>query len=69
VGEAEIMASKKKLTVRSGRRAPVQNGLRPKRKIIGMGRFDSGPPDLATNEKYMEDFGLSRSEILRRRAD
>ena len=31
-----------------------------------MGQFDSGLPDLATNKKYMEDFGLSRSEILDR---
>jgi hypothetical protein len=28
-----------------------------KRKIIGMGEFEGGPPDLATNKKYMEDYG------------
>ncbi len=33
-----------------------------KRMIIGMGKFDGGPPDLATNEKYMEGFGLSSSQ-------
>ena len=29
------------------------------RKIIGTGKFSSGVPDLATNEKYMEGFGTS----------
>jgi hypothetical protein len=28
-----------------------------RRKLIGIGMFDSGVPDLATNKKYMEDFG------------
>jgi hypothetical protein len=28
-----------------------------KRKIIGLGKFDSGVSDLATNKKYMEDYG------------
>jgi hypothetical protein len=32
----------------------------PRRKLIGVGMFDSGIPDLATNKKYMEDFGLKR---------
>jgi hypothetical protein len=44
----------------------VREGLRllalhydvaPKRKVIGVGKFDAGPSDLATNKKYMEDFG------------
>jgi hypothetical protein len=26
-------------------------------KIIGLGEFDAGPPDLATNKKHMEGFG------------
>lgn len=26
-------------------------------KIIGLGEFDAGPTDLATNKKYMEGFG------------
>jgi hypothetical protein len=26
-------------------------------RIIGIGRFSSGIPDLATNKKYLEDFG------------
>lgn len=29
----------------------------PRRKLIGMGMYDSGVSDLATNKKYMEDFG------------
>lgn len=28
-----------------------------KRKIIGQGKFNSGIHDLATNKKYMEDYG------------
>lgn len=30
---------------------------RRKRRIIGLGKFDSGIPDLATNKKHMEGFG------------
>jgi hypothetical protein len=26
-------------------------------RIIGLGKFSSGVPDLATNKKYLEDFG------------
>lgn len=33
--------------------------LSPRKKIIGLGEFDAGPSDLATNKKYMEDFGRS----------
>lgn len=28
-----------------------------KRKIIGLGKFDSGLTDLGSNKKYLEDFG------------
>jgi hypothetical protein len=35
-------------------------------KFIGIGKFDSGLPDLATNKKYMEDFGLTRQQRLER---
>ena len=31
-------------------------------KFIGIGKFDSGIPDLSTNKKYMEDFGLTRRQ-------
>jgi len=31
-------------------------------KFIGIGKFDSGIPDLSTNKKYMEDFGLTRQQ-------
>lgn len=29
----------------------------PRRKLIGVGNYDSGVSGLATNKKYMEDFG------------
>ena len=32
-------------------------GSSPKKKIIGLGEFDAGPSDLATNKKHMEGFG------------
>lgn len=32
-------------------------GASPKKKIIGMGEFDAGVPDLGTNKKYLEGFG------------
>jgi hypothetical protein len=34
-----------------------------RRGLIGVGKFDSGIPDLATNKKYMEDFGKTRRPI------
>jgi hypothetical protein len=45
--------------VREGLRLMVRHyGATPKkRKIIGMGEFEGGPPDLATNKKYLEDLG------------
>ncbi|HEY6445497.1 MAG TPA: hypothetical protein VIY53_03490 [Acidobacteriaceae bacterium] len=30
---------------------------RKKRKIIGMGEFDSGIPDLGSNKKHLEGYG------------
>ena len=30
---------------------------RPKKRVIGVGEFDSGIPDLGTNKKYLEGFG------------
>ena len=32
-------------------------GVPPAKRVIGMGRFDSGLPDLASNKKYLKDFG------------
>ncbi len=33
--------------------------LQPRRRgLIGAGEFDSGLPDLATNKKYMDSFGM-----------
>lgn len=34
----------------------------PPPKFLGIGQFDSGIPDLSTNKKYMEDFGLTRQQ-------
>jgi Ribbon-helix-helix protein, copG family len=46
--------------VRDGIRLVEQlhgNQWRP--KIVGLGMFDSGTPDMGTNKKYMEDFGMN----------
>jgi len=32
---------------------------KPRRKMIGIGEFDSGVDDLATNKKYLDDLGVS----------
>jgi hypothetical protein len=34
-----------------------------KHGLIGAGMFDTGIPDLATNKKYLEDFGKTRRPI------
>ena len=39
----------------------------PRRKLIGMGMYDSGVSDLATNKKYMEDFGKKSMGRARRK--
>jgi len=31
-------------------------------KLVGIGAFDSGVEDLATNKKYMEGFGFTRAQ-------
>ena len=46
--------------VREGLRLMVaQHGLelKRKRKIIGLGQVQGGPPNLATNRKYLDDLG------------
>jgi hypothetical protein len=43
-----------------------QPELRALRKFIGLGAFDSGLSDLATNKKYMEDFGLHSKGDVRK---
>jgi hypothetical protein len=45
--------------VREGLRLMADHyGTTPrKRKIVGMGEFRGGPPDLATNRKHLEDLG------------
>jgi hypothetical protein len=68
--DAESEAALKKLMKRLGWSSSqaVREGLqllvrhyevspRKRKKIIGMGEFDAGPIDLATNKKHMEGFG------------
>lgn len=46
--------------VREGLRLMAQQhgtDSKKKRKIIGLGEFEGGPPDLATNKKYLDDLG------------
>jgi Arc/MetJ-type ribon-helix-helix transcriptional regulator len=44
--------------VREGiRLVEEQHALQPRRKLIGVGKYDAGVRDLTTNKKYMEDFG------------
>ena len=39
----------------------------PRRKLIGIEKYDSGIADLATNKKYMEDFGKKSMGRIRRK--
>ncbi len=39
----------------------------PRRKLIGIGKYDSGIADLATNKKHMEDFGKKSMGRVRRK--
>jgi hypothetical protein len=41
----------------------------PRRKLIGIGEFDSGIPDLATNKKYLEDLGVKSMGLGWRRPE
>lgn len=44
--------------VREGIRLVERNHApQPRRRLIGIGKYDAGVSDLATNKKYMEDFG------------
>jgi hypothetical protein len=44
--------------VREGiRLVEQQHAPAPRPKLIGIGKYDSGIPDLATNKKHMEGFG------------
>jgi Arc/MetJ-type ribon-helix-helix transcriptional regulator len=55
--------------IRASLRRMVQENPDPqtrKPKFLGIGEFDSGLGDLATNKKYMEDFGLTRQQRLER---
>ncbi len=50
--------------VREGIQLFMDTHTKPRKpfKLIGQGEFDSGLTDLATNKKYMEDFGLTRAQ-------
>ncbi len=67
------MAARRNSSIRKGQPLTAQTRVRKapkgKRTIIGIGQFDSGVPDLATNKKHMEGYGLSRSESHRRQSD
>lgn len=44
--------------VREGLKLMVASyGTAPKKKIIGMGRFESGVKDLGSNKNHLEGFG------------
>jgi Arc/MetJ-type ribon-helix-helix transcriptional regulator len=44
--------------IREGIRLMEKQHARPKhRRIIGVGQFETGIPDLSTNSKHMEGFG------------
>lgn len=36
----------------------AEHGFYEPKKIIGLGAFDSGIPDLATNKAYLKDLGV-----------
>jgi hypothetical protein len=66
--DPELQAILERLTQRLGWTPSrvLREGLRlmdrqyassPKKKIIGLGEFDAGPTDLATNKKHMKGFG------------
>jgi len=38
-------------------RVDEQTALKPRPRLMGIGCVDFGPGDLATNKKYMKDFG------------
>jgi hypothetical protein len=52
--------------VRASLRLMVKQYPAPgKKKFLGIGKFDSGIGDLATNKKHMEGFGLTRLQRLK----
>jgi len=44
---------------RGVRRLAQDTGKTPRRRIVGIGRFAAKAADLATNKKYLKDFGRS----------
>jgi hypothetical protein len=39
-------------------RVDEETSAKPRPRLIGIGKYDSGIGDLATNKKHMEDFGV-----------
>lgn len=58
---SEVVRASLRLMIQGHSQAPKK-----KPKFLGIGKFDSGLRDLATNKKYMEDFGLTRQQRLER---
>lgn len=54
--------SASKVVRESIRLMDTQQRPKDRPKLIGVGMFASGVTDLATNPKYMEDFGLDREQ-------
>ena len=78
--DPESQAALEKLVLRLGWSTSevVREGIRlvdkhhaapPRRKLIGVGEFDSGIPDLATNKKYLEDLGVESMGLGWRRPE
>jgi hypothetical protein len=56
--------------VREGIRLVDKNHAKPsRRKLIGLGEFDSGITDLASNKKHLEDLGVKSMGIGWRRPE
>jgi Ribbon-helix-helix protein, copG family len=61
MSQSEVVRASLRLMVKQH---PNTQKERP--KFLGIGKFASGVTDLATNKKYMEDFGLTRQQRLER---
>ncbi|MGH9413412.1 MAG: CopG family transcriptional regulator [Terriglobales bacterium] len=62
--EAALSALVKRLGVspsevvrRAVKHLATQTGTSPRRKVIGLGQFDSGVPDLGSNPHHLRGFG------------
>jgi len=72
--DGKVIVLDKKVKLPVGKRLRIQvevaeengkkNGKPRKIKITGAGQFNSGIPDLATNQKHLEDFGKKPLKII-----